>query len=77
MTTASIAKACPFCGEVPRIWDFVKLDECYTLAHHCPHEGEHLTVCTNVYGRTIEDVVDIWNHRCDNEGGDHNDNAND
>lgn len=65
--TTPIAKSCPFCGQTPSIWDYVQLDDGFTLSHHCPCRGTHLTICTNVYGETIKDVVDIWNHRCDNE----------
>lgn len=58
------AKPCPFCGQVPRSWDLIELsDGAYTLSHHCPHKKDALTICLNVYGKTKEEVVDLWNHR--------------
>lgn len=69
MNMMTTVKSCPFCGQTPSRWNFLKLDDCFTLSHHCPCRDNHLTVCTNVYGKSEEDVVDIWNHRCDEEGG--------
>lgn len=64
IATLPNAKACPFCGQVPPVWDLIELsDGEYTLSHHCPHKEGELSVCMNAYGKTIEEVVDLWNHR--------------
>lgn len=70
-------KACPFCGNVPKQHiDIIELSANeYTLSHHCPHKEGELSVCLNVYGKTKEEVVDLWNHRYSDDcpKGDEND----
>lgn len=64
-------KRCPYCGQeiredYPTI-DYIKDHDVWLVSHFCPHEGDDLSVCISVYGKTREEAIERWNHRAEIE----------
>jgi hypothetical protein len=59
---------CPFCGKNDEDNEyFTSISEqskdCWSITHFCREVKDELYCCITVYGKTKEEVIELWNRR--------------
>lgn len=58
---------CPFCNKNDEdnkyFTSISQKDDCWSLTHFCRELKDELYCCITVYGKSEEEVIELWNKR--------------